>query len=144
MSAKLTAIAARYAAGMKAAAQLAPLSDERRLNALRAVKRYGLVWNCLLTLIPHGHKTREEMTDDEWRSFIAWCVEFFNANLRDFGTEEGCVSYIRFQMRYLLAGLGLAHSTAGVWRDVIDESEIPKVIAWFVSLPDAAEYGYKP
>ena len=87
---------------------------------------------------------REEMADDEWRSFIAWCVEFFNANLRDFGTEKGCVSYIRFQMRYLLAGLGLARSTAGVWRDVIDESEIPKVIAWFVSLPDAADYGYKP
>ncbi len=107
---------------------------------MRCLMRYGLVWNHLDNVVPYGHKTREEMTDDEWSEFKAASVKGFNNNLRDFGSEAGMSSYIRTQMEWLLPE-PLPRIKEGV-HERIPESELPLIIAWFSSQPDAAEYGY--
>jgi hypothetical protein len=136
---KLKAIAARYAAGLSASETLTPLADEQRLHVMRCLMRYGLVWNHLNTVISLGHKTREEMSDDEWLEFRTSSVAFFNSNLRDFGSEAGMSSYIRTRMAWLFPEAPRVKK--GVWM-CLPESELPKIMAWFVTLSDAAEYGY--
>jgi hypothetical protein len=132
MSEVLRGIAARYASALSAAQSIVPMGDEQRLHALRCIERYGLVWNHLRCVVLYGHKTREEMTDEEWKAFIALSVDFFNNNLRDFGSEESAIAYIRYWMSWLF-----------LWADALDESEIPQIVEWFLALPDRADYGYK-
>ncbi len=136
---KLNAIASRYAAGLTAAEALDPLSDEQRLHVMRCLMRYGLVWNHLNSVIRFRHKTREEMTDDEWAEFREGSVRFFNNNLRDFGSEDGMSWYVRTLMAWLFPEAPRVKE--GLWT-CIPKSELPKIFAWFVALPDAAEYGY--
>ncbi len=106
---------------------------------MRCLMRLGLVWNHLLNVIPSGHKTRQEMRSEEWAEFRERSVAFFNNNLRDFGTEQGMSWYIRTQMAWMFPKLPRVKE--GVWT-CIPESELPKIFAWFVALPDAAEYVY--
>lgn len=140
MSSALKSIAARYAGVLKVAGSLEPLSDEKRLHVLRCVMRYGLVWNRLAGDYRLNGKTREQMNVEEWQKFIAENTEFFNANLRDFGQD--CTGYITHWMSWLFPDLKRHNPTAKLWRDRLAESEIPKVIEWFLALPDRADYGY--
>lgn len=93
-------------------------------HGLECLMRYGLVHNHLNTVIPLGHKRREEMSDEEWSAFIARSVEHFNGDMW-FHKEERMINYI-------------CKITFGV-----PESELPRLVAWFTSLPDAKDYGYE-
>ncbi len=137
-------IAARYAAALTAAETITPSqSDEGRLNILRSVMRFGLVWNRLASEWRYSSKEREDFTDEEWRAYISDSVSFYNSNLRDFGSEENCVAYITHWMSWLFPELKRANPSAALWADKLDASEIPEIIKWFVSLPDAQDYGYR-
>lgn len=99
-------------------------SDVNRQHVLECLMCYGLVWNHLRAVIPLGHKTREEMTDKEWADFTADAVEFFKNGDGWFHQEQRMIWYIcrTFQ---------------------VPESELPLIIADFVTWPDAKDYGYE-
>lgn len=140
---KLQSIVARYSAALGAAQTLDPLSDDERLNVLRCVARFGLVWNRLNTEYKLNGKWRDGFTDEEWRAYIADSSTFFNANLRDYGGEAAMIGYIRYWMSWMYPELKRENPSDTLWKDRLAESEIPKVIDQFLTLPDRADYGYR-
>jgi hypothetical protein len=140
---KLQSIAARYSAALGAAQTLDPLSDDEKLNVLRCIMRFGLAWNRLATEVKLGGKDRDAYSDDEWRAYIADSASYFNSHLRDFGSEEGCIGYIVYWMGWMFPELKRENPYATLWPDKLDISETPKIIEWFISQPDAANYGYR-
>jgi hypothetical protein len=139
---KLQAIAARYSAAIDAA-QSFNVDEGDRLHTLRCIMRFGLAWNQLASLHKHSGKDRDAYTDDEWRAYVAKSSAFFNANLRDFGSEEGCINYIRHCMSWIFPELKRENPSDTLWKDRLDVSGIPNIIEWFVALPDKEVYGYK-
>ncbi|MDQ3821400.1 MAG: hypothetical protein M3362_27485 [Acidobacteriota bacterium] len=100
-------------------------SAARRQHILECLMRFGLVHNHLKCVIPLGHKTREEMTDEEWSDFITRSVAYFNRN-QWFHREDRTIGHI-------------CRITFGV-----PESALPQLMEAFISLPSASDYGYEP
>ncbi len=70
MSDRLKCIAARYAAGLRAADSLDRVGKSQRLELLRAVMRYGLRVNHFMSSLELAAAGHGETTWDDWPRFI--------------------------------------------------------------------------
>ena len=140
MSGRLATIAARYAAGLRAAALVGVVSDARREHILRCVMQYGVVWNCVhCEAQAYDHLPEKEFAAKFEARASHWHEHFGRGPSRhDF--EGVVVPYIRYQMRWMFPDLKTVHE--GVWPKVLDPAELPRVAEWFLALPDRELYGY--
>ena len=84
---------------------------------LRGLMRYFIVHNHLATVVPLGHKTRAEMTPEEWRAFVAKSLAYFNSRPHSDWTEQAMLHYI-----------GATPET------------LPDFLQFFMALPDRSDY----
>jgi len=138
LSDTLKRIAARYAAGLRAAGRLAPVDDRERLERLRAVMRYGLAINWLECDLRIQRRTFADLREGEADKYFAWGLA---RDLGEFGAEDRVVAYITHCMGWLFPDLPRARS--GVWAGkVLEVSALPEVLARFRDLPGAVKYGF--
>jgi hypothetical protein len=93
------------------------------LDDLRALMRYLLTYYHLMTIIPLGHKTREQMTPEEWNKFRRGSVEFFDSHQSEFGTERKMREYVTFHTKF-------------------NDAELLQATAELHAMPDAGDYFY--
>ena len=134
MSDVLKGVAARYAAGLRAASALVPVSDARRLQVLRAAMRYGLRVNRLATHVDHGWAAWED-----WPRFVGPESGGASHDLGEFGARENVEGYVCTCMAWLFPDLPRERS--GVWAGRrLDRSALDDVVRLFPLLPDARHY----
>lgn len=78
--------------------------------------RYLLIHRHLRVAIKLGHKTRQEMTPEEWADFCKISLEYFSGNRRRY-SDADIIGYIGATLETL-----------------------PKYIAAFTALPDRTDY----
>ena len=140
MTGELRAIAARYAAGLRAVETVAPVSDERRAHVLRCVMRYGLIWNAVSCEMGCTKKTGDELAEWFDERFGYYLTHFGNAPTPEW--HNAVIPYIRYHMLWVFPE-DFKTVREGVWQEVLDEAELPKVVRWFLDLPERHLYGYK-
>lgn len=85
-------------------------------QVLESMMRYFIVHRHLIAVVQLGHKSREEMTLEEWADFRRVSVEYFNGNRRRY-SETAILGYIGAEPETLSA-----------------------YIASFMALPDRVDY----
>ena len=142
MSGGLRTIAVRYAAGLRAAELVASVGDERRSHVLRCVMRYGLIWNAV-----YCEMSCCKLEGDEWEERFVERSEYYHSHFGNAPTREwrdetnSVIPYIRYHMLWMFPDFKTVRE--GVWPKVLDEAELPKVVRWFLDLPQRHLYGYK-
>ncbi len=83
---------------------------------LESLMRYVLIHAHLAAVVKLSHKTREEMSEEEWIEFCAISVKHFNAHKQQYKEED------------ILNHIGATPET------------LPALISAFLSLPDRTNY----
>lgn len=134
MSDVLKGVAARYAAGLRAASSLSPVSDARRLEVLRAAMRYGIRANHFACEFQHGW-----VTWDDWDRFVGPQSGGPSHDLGEFTARDLVEGYVRTCMAWLFPDLPREQS--GVWAGKrLTLPALDDVVRLFPSLPDACHY----